>query len=229
MRDDELMQLHVQVLYRHDEQSRLIAINDWQGGIAPRFFLGRTNQGNVWRFRHDLPQSICQELTALCQTEPAAGEGRPRHEAAYVGLLAALAPVERIWAGPAYWFAKGATAVPDTIILNESNASLLAAELKDWLPDIPHQQPFVAMLVGGQAAAICASVRITAAAHEAGVEIAASHRRKGYAAAVVSSWACEVEKLGAIPLYSTSFENIASQRVASRLGLAQFGTDFHIT
>ncbi len=223
------MQLHVQALYLHDEQSHLIAINDWPGGIAPRFFLGRTNRGNVWRFRHDLAETICQELTELCRTEPATSAGRPKHEAAYRRILSTQMPVSGIWYGPAYWFPEGATAVPDTIILNENNASLLSAELKDWLPDIPHQQPFVTMLAAGQAAAICASVRITAAAHEAGVETAASQRRKGYAAAVVSAWAYEVEKLGALPLYSTSFENIASQRVASRLGLAQFGTDFHIT
>jgi predicted GNAT family acetyltransferase len=101
--------------------------------------------------------------------------------------------------------------------------------LPEWIPDVPYQQPFVAVIVDGQAVAVCASVRITDAAHEAGVETLAAHRRKGYAVAVVSAWASAVEKMGALPLYSTSVENVASQSVAARLGLSQYGADFHIS
>jgi RimJ/RimL family protein N-acetyltransferase len=225
----DLMQMHVQALYVHDERSRIMSTNDWQGGTGPRFFLGRTARGNVWRFRNDLPKKLCDELKSRCETETFTTSDRPRHEAEYVRILSAQAPIERIWFGPAYWFANGVKPAQEPIRINEQNAHLLQDGFQDWLPDVPYQQPFVAMIVDGQAVAVCASVRITAVAHEAGVETLASHRQKGYAVSVVSAWAGAVEKMGALPLYSTSFENSASQKVAARLGLSLYGVDFHVT
>ena len=225
----DLMRLHVRSLYVHDDHSHIVSINDWHGGVAPRFFLGRTEQGNVWRFRNDLPADLCQALKSLCETETCKSSERPRYEAEYVRILSAQAPVERIWFGPAYWFANGAMVAQEPILINEQNAHLLQDGLENWLPDVPFQQPFVAMIIGGRAVAVCASVRISAAAHEAGVETLASHRQKGYAVGVVSAWARAVAKMGALPLYSTSIENIASQNVAARLGLSMYGVDFHVT
>ena len=223
------MQLHVQALYVHDEQARLVAINDGSGNRAPRFFLGQTNQGHVWRFRNDLPLELCAELTALCQREPLTTAERPIYEMEYGRLLAEHQPIAQIWFGPAYWFAEGVTVAPGPIPITEQNADLLQAELADWLPDVLTQQPFMAMVVNGQAVAVCASVRITEVAHEAGVETLVGYRQQGYGAAVVSAWAEAVVKKGALPIYSTSIENRASQRVATRLGLSQYGSDFHIT
>ncbi|TDJ22462.1 MAG: GNAT family N-acetyltransferase [Gammaproteobacteria bacterium] len=87
----------------------------------------------------------------------------------------------------------------------------------------------MAMIEDGQAVSVCASSRITDAAHEAGVETLPEHRRKGHAVNVVAGWASAVRLLGADPFYSTSWENVASQNVATRLGLSAFGVDFHIT
>ena len=225
----DLMAVHIRALYVHDEQTRLISINDWQGGVAPRFFLGRTQQGNIWQFRNDLPEELRDELTELCQTEPLTTSKRPKHEAEYVRILSENAPINRLWFGPAYWFADGVTNAEEPILINEQNAHLLQGGLEAWVPDVPYQQPFVAVIVDGRAVAVCASVRISDDAHEAGVETVASQQQKGYAVKVVSAWASAVYKLGAKPLYSTSIENIASQNVANRLGLAKFGIDFHIT
>jgi hypothetical protein len=101
----DLMQMHVHALYLHDHASHIISVNDWHGGPVPRFFLGRTNQGNLWRFRHDLPEEICLELENLCHSEPFTISDRPFHEAAYHSILASHSPITRIWLGPAYSFA----------------------------------------------------------------------------------------------------------------------------
>ena len=235
--NDELMQQHLQALYHHDETLRLTAINDWRGGVAPRFFLGRTDRGNLWRFRNDLSGEICDALDTLCRVEPAATSEQPAQAAAFHRILLAQAHTAQIWRGPAYWFPYEAAPIGTPVgapagqvgPIDEQQAYLLKGGLSDWIPDIPYQQPFVAVIVAGQAVSVCSSVRITANAHEAGVETLATHRRRGYAVAAVSTWAHLVQQQGALALYSTSFDNVGSQSVAARLGLSRYGVDFHIT
>jgi len=67
------------------------------------------------------------------------------------------------------------------------------------------------------------------AAHEAGVETLPEFRGNGFAKEVTAGWARAVDALGAIPMYSTSWQNTASQAVAKKLGLICYGAEFHIT
>jgi hypothetical protein len=192
------MNMHIEALYVHDDKSRLLAVNDWNGGPVPRFFLGRTDQENTWRFRSDLHTDICDEISMLCKTEPCSISGPPIHEDKYRRILSQHEPVDSMWNGPAYWFPKKSITTNNTILIGNHNSSFLDDGLTDWIPDIPHQQPMYAMIVDDRAVSICASVRISRAAHEAGVETLASHRKMGFALAVVSSWASAVHNGGAI-------------------------------
>ena len=237
----QLMCMHVEALYTSDANARLLSVNQWDGGTAPRFFLGRTVAGNVWRFRTDLPDELIHEVEKLCHAESSASwvtelSPLPAYHSEFVHILSAHQPIENSWAGPAYWFStehsptfcnETSPAIQPTQI-NESNADLLRGGFEDWLADVPHRQPFMAIVEDGRAVSLCASVRITDAAHEPGVETLLAYRQRGHAVNVVSGWAKEVQKVGAIPLYSTSWENHASQNVANRLGLTMFGVDFHI-
>ncbi len=194
----------------------------------PRLFLGRTDEGNLWRFGVHLPEATCEELASLGEDEPLTLIGRPKYESTYIQILSALSPVERTWFGPAYWFPRGAAPTAGPVLMNEENSHFLQCGLEAWLPDVPHHQPFAVMIENRRAVSVCASVRITPAAHEAGVETLEKYRRKGYAVLTVSTWAKAVEEMGALPLYSTSIENVASQSVAVRLDLARYGVDFHV-
>jgi RimJ/RimL family protein N-acetyltransferase len=121
--------------------------------------------------------------------------------------------------------------VPNLVptIIDDKNVDLLRYRFRDWLPDIPYRQPFMALIEGGHAVSICASVRISEAVHCAGVETHPDYRQRGYALDVVAGWAHAVRSRGATPFYSTSWDNVASRRVASRLGFLLVGVDFHIT
>ena len=199
-------------------------------GPAPRFFLGRTPDGNRWRFRDDVPDDLAARLDTLSAEEPVVADLRrpPRHEARYRDLLAGHVSAGEVWSGPAYRFPPELPpAGAGTVRLTPANAELLrGGDLEPWLEDIGHSEPLVALVREGRAVSVCGSVRITPEAHEAGVETSAGVRGRGFAVAVVAAWARAVRELGAEPLYSTSWDNTASQAVAGKLGLIPYAADY---
>ena len=202
-------------------------------GPAPRFFLGRTPDGNRWRFRDDVPDDLAARLDALSAEEPVVADLRrpPRHEARYRDLLAGHAPVGEAWSGPAYRFPPDLPPADASAVgLTPAKADLLrGADLEPWLEDIGHSEPLVALVREGRAVSVCGSVRITPEAHEAGVETSAAVRGRGFAVAVVAAWARAVRERGAEPLYSTSWDNAASQAVARKLALIPYAADFWLS
>jgi RimJ/RimL family protein N-acetyltransferase len=232
--DLELMQIHARALFTHNAESQIVFVNE-PGGTpvpAPRLFLGRTREGNVWRFRTDVSEKVAAQLNGLCADEPlVAGETNqpPRHLDEFVRLLESDAPIEKMWGGPAYQFADYKVPPQNVLtVVTAENAEMLQDGFKDLMPDVSVEQPFVAIIRENRAVSVCRSVRITAQAHEAGLETLPAFRGKGLAAEVTAEWAQRVRAIGAIPLYSTSWENKASQAVARKLRLRCYGSDFEI-
>lgn len=58
--------------YAHDGRGRIKALNQWDGGITSRLYLGCTSEGNLWRFRADAPNDLADDLQALREQEPGA-------------------------------------------------------------------------------------------------------------------------------------------------------------
>lgn len=226
------LDLHLRALFVHDDRGRIVARNALDGGPAPRFFLGRTANGSRRRVRDDVPDDLAATLEALCAEEPAVADLRepPRHEARYRALLAEHGAVPEVWAGPAYGFPADLPPAGDNVVrLTAGNAPLLrGGDLAPWIEDVGHSEPLVALVRDGRAVSVCGSVRRTPEAHEAGVETSAAARGNGFAVAVVTAWAHAVRQLGAEPLYSTSWENAASQAVARKLGLIPYASDYWI-
>ncbi len=230
--DQELMDMHVRALFTHDARLRLLSVNEpWGTGTAPRLFFGRTRAGDLWRFRADLPERLGAELEALCADEPVGTDFHdlPRHFEDCVRLLDRHAPVRERGSGPAYYFTEYFEPSRPLLAITETNVECLRGGFEDLLGEVPAARPFVAIVEEGRAVSVCRSVRITPAAHEAGVETLPDFRGQGYAQDVVAGWARLVRALGAVPLYSTSWENNASQAVAKKLHLVLYGTDFHVT
>lgn len=230
--DRELLDIHVRALFRHDARGRLLSVNEpWSEAPAPRLFFGRTCAGNLWRLRADLPEALAAELGALCADEPSGAglNAAPRHADAYVRLLGAHARVRRVEAGPAYRFGEYPEPSTAPLTVTEANADVLRGGFEEMLEELPFAQPFVAVVEEGRAVSVCRSVRVTAAAHEAGVETLPDFRGRGYATGLTAGWARMVRSAGAAPLYSTSRDNAASQSVAKKLRLVQYAADFHIT
>ncbi|WP_353057191.1 MULTISPECIES: kasugamycin N-acetyltransferase AAC(2')-IIb [Paenibacillus] len=226
----DLMELHVEALFTHDQNMRLRSVNEpWPGeASAPRFFLGRTTDGTaICRFRHDVPEKLIAQLQELCADEPSVQDfqTKPKHLKAYKNLLQG----ERISTGPCYL-------IPQVASPSMQVISLTRNYITEWLPDdfewlvseIDYAQPCVALVSDNQVVSICRSVRITSQAHEAGLETLEPYRGRGYATAVVAGWATAVRQIGRLPLYSTFMDNMASQSVARKLGLSFYGVNFMI-
>jgi len=233
MPDDlELMRLHVDALFTHDARGRMLRVNEFGGRtIAPRVFLGRTRKGHVLRVRADVPDDVAEELRGIARGEPIGDDlpQRPHCGARLRATLARLEAARQVWVGPAYCI--DVAALPPVVgtVRVESDGSPLTAMFPEWRGEVKYRQPFIVAFDGEAAAAICCSVRITPAAHEAGVETLLTTRRRGFATRAVVGWADAVAALGALPMYSTSWDNAASQGVARRLGMRYYGADFHVT
>ncbi len=216
----------------HDEQGRIVAVNDVDRRPAPRFYLGRTVDGNIWRFRQDLAPDLAADLETILADEPVATDLEQR-ATTFQRLLIALgrdAQVESIWEGPAWCFPVQIASPPGIEVLKVTPDMDISGERFSWLVDeLEQSQPAFVVLNGREIASLCHSSRNTPAAAEAGVETLEGYRGCGYATAVVSAWAREVRAQGREPLYSTSWDNHASRALARRLGLILYGADLHLT
>jgi hypothetical protein len=231
MKDVELMQLHVEALFAHDANHDLLRVNEPNGAPAPRFFLGRTREGVICRFRHDVDAGTRRALRAAVEDHMtrATSIDLLADPLPYQRLLSRVAPVEKTWFGPAYCIPERPAVSVRTVAITAANAELLRPLLETWLPDVPRCQPMMALEVDGWVVTLCCSGRRTNEADEAAVETVTSYRNRGYGRVVVQAWASAVYAQGRIPLYSTSWENTASQAVMRKLELAPFGVDLHVT
>ena len=230
------MTTHVETLFTHDAFSRLQFINNpWAdrtvSSPAPRFFLGRIGTRNIWRFRSDVPLALVEQLEELCVNEPVMSPlyKPPKYFEEYMRLLEGHQPIQRVWSGPAYHLAGPPRLSQSWMPVTEANAEILGAGFEKIRTELETAQPSIGIVEDGCVVSICRSVRIGPRGHEAGVETLKEFRGKGYATTVTAGWAGAVNEKGWLPLYSTSWENGASQEVARKLRAVRYGVDFHIT
>jgi hypothetical protein len=145
-------------------------------------------------------------------------------------VLEALSPVEVEYRGPAYVLPDG---LPHDHRAREVGVeeSALWGEAFPWLAEAFRAvAPVAIAFAGGQPAAICHAPRgCTESAAEAGVETLAPFRGRGLATAAGACWARAVQRAGRLALYSTSWENAASQAVARRLSARVHAENWHVT
>ena len=229
--DRELMRLHVATLFTSDDRNRLVLLNVPEGGPAPRFFLGRTRESREWWVRADVGDEVAEELGALCMTgAPAVDDLQPLATTAeFEAILGRSAPVWKIWSGPVFYAGEHVRPLPGAVAVTPDNVEILRAHLPDWIDSAPNEFPMMVAVLDGDAVAVCSTVRRAPGAVQAGVETAPDFRGRGYATIAVAAWADAVLRSGLVPLYSTSWQNVASRALARRLGLTLFGADLHLT
>lgn len=231
MNDLELLELQSETLLVLDRHRRLLALNEPGRPPAPYFFLGRSERGNLWRCRSDLPEKLYRALDAAAASEPVTlvSSALPHRAEVFSKLLGASFPVRHVWSGPAYVFPETLLSPTGVVRVTRENLSELG-EMVTWLgPHLELKEPCFAALEHGRAVAVCHSARSTPSAAEAGVETQLAARGRGYGSAVVAAWARAVQQEERTPLYSTAWSNLASQKIAHKLGLRRYGSDYHLS
>lgn len=227
----DLLELQLETMYRIDVRGRLSGRNQTGVDPPPRLFLGRTTAGNRWLVRDDQPQSVVDELTRVLEREPVPEKlgDPPLGQERLREILERDAPITREYRGPAFWFPGELPPAPGVELVPPRRVELLRPSFPGWADDIEAAQPCAAIVRDGVAVAVCASATLPRRAAEAGVDTLEAHRGRGYARRVVVAWATAIRRAGLIPLYSTSWDNVASRGVARRLGLVPYAEDFHLT
>ncbi|MBD8497267.1 GNAT family N-acetyltransferase [Paenibacillus arenosi] len=216
------MQIQAKTLYLLDG-NKIVGINDpGQQANVPLVFFGRTRNSIFTYFRTDLPQSLKDEIDQQIRTD--------LNIIALCNILRTYKQLKRIWMGPAYMVPKLPSFMnQDICIITESNRHYLNRYFNDVNEQYEHKSPIIAFIDNGHAVSVCCSARKSNQAIEASLFTLEQHRGKGIAPNLVAIWSMQVRNLGYIPLYSTSWDNLHSQRVAQKLGLIQYGIDVNIT
>jgi GNAT superfamily N-acetyltransferase len=230
MSDLQLLQLQAEALFTHDGRGRILHANEPEGDRAPRFFFARSREGNLWRCRDDVPEEMVRALDAFAAAEPVGVDLRaePRNVGAFLTALGDEREGAAVESGPAYQFPDELPRAAGVTHLTCDDLHLLRAMVQDLdytARYFEERGPCMVVVADGRAVSICFSARLTDKAAEAGVETLEAYRGRGYAPAVVTAWARAIRATGRIPLYSTSWDNHASQAVARRLRLVHYGTD----
>jgi hypothetical protein len=219
------MELDAEILFTYDARGRMLRVNEPDGRRAPRLFVGRTPGGHVVRFSELVPDAVADRLLQIVEAPPASN-GLQVSTATRQAIRAALAqdgPVGSEGGGPAYRFPDTITPPGDAVAVTDANRERVRDTLPWLYRELGAPSPCMAILVNGQAVSVCFSSRIGTRAMEAGLFTQPEFRGRGYAARVTAAWALAVRRAGLVPIYSTSWENLASQGVARSLGLVPFG------
>lgn len=221
--------LQLQTLFRFNAAGRLIETNEPEPGPGPAFVVIRSPCTVAWAVREDIPPSAAAELMELAATEPPLGEpeAEPIHASRYRSLVGRTI----YHFGPGFHFE--ATRLPheDHGVRAIVDERLLQVHFPGWwVGEIAAgRDPVRAISVDRVPVSIAFSARTGRHAAEAGVDTAEAYRGKGLAPRVVAVWAQAVREQGRLPLYSTSWENSSSQRVAEKLGLTLYAVEWALS
>lgn len=221
--DLELMRYHVEVLFKHNTENRLIVVNEPPYEVAPLIFIGATRDGIVVRYSDSLNAEIVERIDHVIRDNPT-------NLAEVIKNISLDRTLNDVSIGPTYVFPDFRDkSLTKPIKVTNENKELLMPHFPYTFEDFDYKQPCFVIVEDNNVVSICCSARQTSKADEANVYTNEDYRGRGYGVDVTTAWAAEVQKQGRIALYSTSWDNFASQSLARKLKLVQYGTDIQMS
>jgi hypothetical protein len=230
----ELLEARAAALYRMDAAGDLIESNSrWTRpapSVAVTIGAERTLLEFGAQFPHPQRAAVTDAVEYMIQRDWATTEIPAGVVEALRLLVAGREPVAEEHHGPLFAFPDELPPVADTVAVTPTSVERMLRMFPQANGEaIESLLPFRAILDGEQAVSACYSARRGAFVHEAGVDTLPELRCHGLGARVCVAWAADVRSLGAVPVYSTSFDNHASCALARRLRLVRLATDLHFT
>lgn len=226
----QLLLYQDEALFIHDKNNKLLGINEPEPeNLPPRFFLSRCLEGNLWRYRSDLPNDLIVELEKIVKKEPILQKlnDEPIYKNQYEDLLNQYSPISKIESGLSFYIPKqNFESIANAI--TPTNKNVLKINFPWTFKEYKDRSPIEAIIKDNVAVSVCCCARNTIKVAEAGVFTMEDYRGKGYAVETVKNWAKEIYQLNKVPLYSTSTTNKASQAVAKHLNSIQYGVNYSI-
>ena len=214
--------LHLRTSFVFDDDGRIVATREPRPSPGPAFRFVRDARTYVWAVRSDVPGDIAAEIDAIARDENPEADLRdpPVHAERYASLLGG-----RVTSGPAYSFPRVLPDPGEVVLVDDLRQ--LERNFQGWVAEeIPGCSPVVAIMEEGHCVSVCFCARRSEVAAEAGLETVEAFRGRGLAPRVTTAWALAIRASGRIPLYSTSWENRSSLRVARRLGLQIYASSW---
>ncbi|MBQ0140250.1 MAG: GNAT family N-acetyltransferase [Kurthia sp.] len=217
MSDLKLMKNHVEVLFQQNKQNQLTVINEPPFDDAPLLFIGLTKEGSVQRYSYKVDDLLKKRLQNIVMYQ------RDELVVSLINQLSNRLGFREFVMGPTYVFPKLNFSNEEVVLMTEENKELLKDDHRFTYIDFKMKQPCVVIIKNDKIISLCCSARQNNEAAEASVYTAEQYRGKGYGTTVTKAWAYHVQQAGKIALYSTTWDNLASQGVARTLGLHQYG------
>jgi RimJ/RimL family protein N-acetyltransferase len=221
-----LLHTELETLWVSDAEGRLLHARVPNGRVAPYLVVGVSAIARVVAASMELPEPLADELREMIASEALATTfpWRPSTTRRCVGAIAAATGCQLVTEdGPSYVIPAGlpAPSRADIQTYDSDDAEALRARIPKEDPVEGHG-PWAVALVDGNLASVCSTARSGPAGAEAGLYTYPAYRRNGLGAATTVTWARLITEGGRTAFYSTSSENLSSQRVAQRLGLPVF-------
>jgi RimJ/RimL family protein N-acetyltransferase len=233
--DLELLAIEIDTLWATDDRGRLVKSRGSNGRTAPHLVIAVSNNGQIAAVGSAVSDGLAAELQAAVAGEATLPPATPPACIARCEQLLtdSLGPVE-VSSGPSY-FVPPTTAFDSEAAVHRSvdgNTDALrnhwpqgsSWSVEDWTQLLDGSfGPWAVATIGGRVIAICHSARLTDRGAEAGVWTDPEFRGQGHGAAATAAWAALLAPSGRHLFYSTSADNLSSQRVAARLNLRPIG------
>jgi GNAT superfamily N-acetyltransferase len=234
--------LHQRALYNFDSHERIRGDAGAPGKDAPRFHLVRTYHGNIWRLHAELSAASCRSLARLAAREaPLGGAGPPwsppERTESMLRVLGFENSKRSLSRGPLYRFSMETLGSPEPGRFNLRSLaakdpavpSTLGPEFSPLVARAHPNSPIVVATVDDNPTSICFGASSgSGVGIEARVQTLPGYRRSGLGRACLMAWARGVTESGAVPLFSTEWENRGACVLARKSGLALYGESFSI-
>ena len=236
MNDIDLLRVELDTLWLKDDRGRIVRDGGTYGRPAPHFVIATARDGYTHAIGHRVPDDVAKKLVAaLAHSAPPTpiDAPPPALDRCRTLLEAPLGPIDVSSGlgysipGPIHFSADVEVRRSDAMSHEDLRAKSPASA--NWASDEWSALlggalgPWAMALRDDRVVSICHSARLTEHGAEAGVWTNADYRRRGYAAAVTAAWTELIAPAGRHLFYSTSTDNIASQRVAAKLNLSLIG------